>query len=172
MKKCLWAGLFWCMAAGFPLSAATVSFLVIEAGLSEENGSSSWSILWENGLMDVFFEEGHIVSNAPIKRLELRPQKDFPDEALEDMREAVEGGSEYFILALLDYPPPAGTEIPRPRNIVLRIFRAGSRQPLYEQRYEGKPFLNRGDEFTRIKQSVRGLIPHLADRPAAKPVRG
>jgi hypothetical protein len=162
-KRCLWAGLFLFVCAGFPLSAATVSFLVIESGLSEESGSSSWSRLWENGLLDVFFEEGYIVSNAPIKRLELSPRNLFPDEAAEDLKEAVEGGVEYFILALLDYPPQAGTEIPRPRNVILRVFRALPRQFLYEQRYAGGAFLNRGDEFTRIKQSIRGLIPHLAD---------
>jgi hypothetical protein len=163
-KRCLCAGLFLFIVAGFPLSAATVSFLVIESGLSEESGSSSWSRLWESGLLDVFFEEGYIVSNAPIKRLELKSPKLFPDEALEDLNEAVEGGVEYFILALLDYPPPAGTEIPCPRNIILRVFRAGPRQLLYEQHYAGGAFLNRGDEFARIKQSIRGLIPHLADK--------
>ena len=167
-NKLLGAGLFLFMAAGFPLSAATVSFLVIESGLPEEGGSSSWSILWENGLLDVFFEEGHIVSNAPIKRLELKPRQEFPDEAVEDLSEAAAGGCEYFILALLDYPPAAGTEIPRPRNIVLRVFKAGSRQLLYEQPYDAARFLNRDDEFSRIKQSIRGLIPHLTDRPVSK----
>jgi hypothetical protein len=152
------------MTAVFPLSAATVSFLVIESGLSEEIGFSSWSRLWENGLLDVFFEEGHIVSNAPIKRLNTTPQKEFPDEVVAALNEAVEGGFEYFILALLDYPPPAGTEIPHPRNIILRVFKAKSRQLLYEQRYAGTSFQNRNDEFARIKQSIRGLIPYLAGK--------
>jgi hypothetical protein len=163
-KRCVWAGLLFFAAAGFPLSAATVSFLVIESGLSEEEGANSWSRLWENSLLDVFFEEGFIVSNAPVKRLEIKPRQLFPDEAAEDLAEAVEGGVEYFILALLDYPSPAGQANPRPRNITLRVFKAGSRQLLYERHYAGSAFTKRGDEFTRIKQSVRGLIPHLAGK--------
>jgi hypothetical protein len=141
-----------------------VSFLVIETGLPEESGSSSWSGLWESGLLDVFFEEGYIVSNAPIKRLGLKPHKAFPDEAQADLDEAVEGGAEYFILALLDYPPPAGQEIPRPRNIALRVFKTSPRRLLHEEVYSHRAFPDMKGEFNSIKQSVRGLVPYLADK--------
>jgi hypothetical protein len=148
----------------FPLSAATVSFMVIESGLPEESGSSSWSNLWESGLLDVFFDAGHIVSNAPVKRLGIKPRQTFPDEAKAEFDEAAAGGVEYFILALLDYPPPAGNEIPRPRNIVLRVFRVSPYRFLHEEQYAGTGAANMGDEFTNIKRSVRGLIAHLADK--------
>jgi hypothetical protein len=160
MKRTLLAGLLF-GALTIPLSAATVSFLVMETGLSGESGSSSWSGLWESGLLDVFFEAGHIVSNAPIKRLGLKPQKTFPDEAQADLDEAAAGGAEYFILALLDYPPQVGEEIPQPRSIDLQIFSISPRRLLYKQQYSGGADRNPKDEFARIKKSVRELVPHV-----------
>jgi hypothetical protein len=164
MVKRFLAGLLISACSAFPLSAAMVSFLVIETGLPAESPSSTWSSLWESGLLDVFFEEGHIVSNAPIKRLDFKPKDIFPKEAKEDLDEAVEGGVEYFILALLDYPPPEGQEIRRPRNIALKIFRANPHRLIYEQQYAEKALPNMNEEFKSIKQSVRGLIPHLLDK--------
>ncbi|MDR2134486.1 MAG: hypothetical protein LBP27_05205 [Treponema sp.] len=145
-----------------PLEAATVSFLVIETGLSEEAGTSQHSGLWESGLLDVFFEAGHIVSNAPILRLGKRPGEIFPDEALGKLHEAVEGGVDFFIIALLDYAP--NDAIQKPDRVSLRLFNAVSRNLIYEQQYTDKTSKNSGEEFTSLKQAVRGLVPHLNDR--------
>jgi hypothetical protein len=163
MKRTLFGGVIFCVLA-ISLPADMVSFLVIETGLPESSGSSSWSGLWESGLLDVFFEAGHIVSNAPIKRLEQDPQKPLPGEVQAEFDEAEAGGADYFVLALLDYPPPAGKEIPRPRNAVLRLFRIRPCRLLYEQRCAAGTALNLKDEWAEIKQSVRGLVPHLADQ--------
>lgn len=146
------------------LQAATVSFLVIETGLPAETESSLHSSLWESGLLDVFFEAGHIVSNAPIMRLSRKPAKVFPDEAKADLDEALEGGAEYFILALLDYAAPAQTDIQKPTNINLRLFKTKPYKLIYEQQYADKSSQTLNDEFTSLKQAVRGLIPHLNDR--------
>ncbi|MDR1586530.1 MAG: hypothetical protein LBS57_03640 [Treponema sp.] len=147
-----------------PLPAATVSFLVIETGLSEEVGASQHSGLWESGLLDVFFEAGHIVSNAPILRLSKGTAKIFPDEALESLREAVEGGMDFFIIALLDYTAPNDTVIQKPEKISLRLFNAASQKLIYEQQYTDKTSKNPGEEFASLKQAARGLVPHLNDR--------
>jgi hypothetical protein len=164
IKKFLWAGLLSGIFAVSPVPAATVSFLVIETGLTREMGNSGYSNLWESGLLDVFFEAGHIVSNAPIKRLEIKPQKVFPDEAQEDLNDAAAGDIEYFILALLDYPPPGDNTIPKPRNIALRIFTVSPCRLVYEQLYRDKVSANSDEEFINIKQSIRGLVPHLGDQ--------
>jgi hypothetical protein len=164
MKKYLWAGLFLWFFAVLPLPAATVSFLVIETGLPSERENSVYSSLWESGLFDIFFEAGHIVSNAPIKRLDTKPQKPFPDEARGDLNDAADGGAEYFILALLEYPPAAANETPKPRNISLRVFKVSPYKLLYEQRYSDRASADIDEEFITIKQSIRGLVPHLADR--------
>jgi hypothetical protein len=147
-----------------PLPAATVSFLVIETGLREEWGNAGYSALWENSLLDVFFEAGHIVSNAPVMRLNRIPAEDFPREALADFTEAAEGGAEFFILAQLDYRfSPDGAE-PAPRNIALRIYRTKPYGLIHEERLEGLEASAARDESARANQIVRRLIPYINTR--------
>jgi hypothetical protein len=144
----------------FPLSAATVSFLVLETGLRDENGESEASGLWESGLMDVFFDTGHIVSNAPIKRLDQRPAAVFPEEARADFDEAVEGGAEFFILVQLDYQEASE----KPRRVSLRLFRINPYQLMFEQQYSGTSEAPVSEEFIHAKNAARAIISHLKDR--------
>ncbi|MDR3167138.1 MAG: hypothetical protein LBT93_04270 [Treponema sp.] len=148
-----------------PLSAATVSFLVIETGLWEGEGRSEFSTLWETGLMDVFFDSGHIVSNAPIMRLPVNPEGEFPDEAQRDLEEAREGGAEFFVLALLDYAGSSGTGAQRhPRIISLKLFRIDPYGLLFEQRYTGTVTASANEEFFNAKKAAQTIIPHLWDK--------
>ncbi|GHT64262.1 hypothetical protein FACS1894110_03570 [Spirochaetia bacterium] len=144
-----------------PLQGATISFLVIETGLWEDAKANEYSSLWENSLMEVFFEEGHIVSNSPVLRLAEKSDKEFPDEAMGDLSGAVEGGVDYFILAMLDFPAAAGGRIRKPGDISLRLYKTMPYEFLYEERYAGRNNNNMNDEFARIKQTVRRLLPHL-----------
>jgi hypothetical protein len=163
-KKGFFAALVFGIFFTLPLEAATVSFLVIETGLSEEAGASQHSGLWESGLLDVFFEAGHIVSNAPILRLGKRPAKILPDEALGNLRDALEGSVDFFIIALLDYAAPNDAVIQKPEKIFLRLFNVISQKLIYEEQYTDKTSKNAGEEFTSLKQAVKGLVPHLNDR--------
>jgi hypothetical protein len=142
------------------IEAANVSFLVVESGLSLEAKSNQHSELWESGLLDVFFEAGHIVSNAPILRLEGKPAGEFPQEARDEMDEAIMGGAEYFIVALLDYD--AAVQIPQ--NISLQLFRLNPYKKIIEQQHTGKAFNTTREEYEDLKVAVRGLVPHLNDR--------
>ncbi|MDR1637768.1 MAG: hypothetical protein LBR93_10590 [Treponema sp.] len=146
-----------------PLPAATVSFLVIETGLREEGGNSGYSALWENSLLNVFFEAGHIVSNAPPMRLSRIPAEDFPQEALADFTEAAEGGAEFFILAQLDYRPSQTGAEPAPRNIALRVYRTRPYGLVHEERLEDLGAAAARDESARANQTVRRLIPYIKD---------
>jgi len=142
----------------FPVSAATVSFLVIETGLSDETGDRQHSGLWESGLLDVFFEAGHIVSNAPIMRLDSKPPEKFPEEAIFELENALEGGVEYFIIALLEYPEKGEL---KPRNVVLRIFRSTTLEMIYEGQYaDNRPRTIRED-FDSLKRAARGLVSYI-----------
>ncbi|MDR1899915.1 MAG: hypothetical protein LBQ55_07910 [Treponema sp.] len=147
-----------------PLHAAAVSFLVVETGLQEGQGASQYSSLYESGLLDIFFEAGHIVSNAPILRLSGAPKQAFPEEARPDLAEALAGGMEYFILAQLDYAVPAGEKIEKPHNVFLRIFAVNPCRLIYEQRYGGQALPTLDDEYLEVKQRARSLIAHLNDR--------
>jgi hypothetical protein len=161
------AGGFLCLSLllSVPLSAATVSFLVIETGLWEGEGRNEFSTLWETSLMDVFFESGHIVSNAPIMRLPVNPEGEFPEEARGDLEEAKKGGMEFFILALLDYAGSSGTGVQRPPRIVsLRLFRVDPYGLLFEQRYTGAVTASANEEFLNAKKAAQTIIPHLWDQ--------
>jgi hypothetical protein len=150
-----------------PLFAATVSFLVIETGLRETPGTSEtprgYSALWEDSLLDVFFEAGHIVSNAPVMRLSRFPVEDFPEEALADLTEATEGGAEFFILAQLDYLSVQTNTEPVPQNIALRVYRTRPYAMVHEERLNGLGASTAKDESARAKQIVSRLIPHIKD---------
>ncbi|GHT93964.1 hypothetical protein FACS1894140_6990 [Spirochaetia bacterium] len=136
-------------------------FLVIETGLREDGKANEYSNLWENGLLDVFFEEGHIVSNSPMLRLAERPQGEFPSEALEDLSGAVNGGADYLILVMLDFPVLTGERKAKPGDISLRLYQTRPYRFLYEEHYAGGNNNNMNDEFVRVKQTIRRLLPHL-----------
>ena len=159
-KKCLLLGLLFCVFTGLRLEAATVSFLVIETGLSAEAEKKALSGLWESGLLDVFFEAGHIVSNAPVMRLDSNPAKELPDEAQAEFDGAVEGGADFFILALLNYQADSA----KPEHISLRLFRINPYKKLFEQRYSDAVTRNMKDEYDSLRKVVRELVPHLNDR--------
>ena len=172
-KRRLSVGLALCALLAVRLEAATVSFQVIETGLPEELGTSQHSGLWESGLLDVFFEAGHIVSNAPVLRLARKPAAKFPDEIQANFAEALEGGAEYFVLALLEYavPPGAGgppsgaalSNVQKPRNISLRVFKTKPYKLLYEQQYADGASADLKEAYDSVKRAVRTLIPHLND---------
>ena len=142
------------------LAAATVSFMVIETGLSPDSGANQHSYLWESGLLDVFFESGHIVSNAPTLRLDYMPEEIFPEEAARDRDEAIEGGIDFFVIAVLDYQN-RGDENSAPKNIFLRLFRARPWEMIYETRYADTKSRNTTEEFNNLKQAARGLTSRL-----------
>jgi hypothetical protein len=150
------AGLF-----TLPLSAATISFLVVETGLQEGGSAAESSGIWESGLMDAFFDAGHIVSNAPVIRLRENPGGIFPGEAKKDFDEAVAGGAEFFILVLIEYQGPP--DRPKPRAVSLKLFKTTPYTFIFEQRYAGKPDLPPDAEFAGAKDAGRTIISHLKD---------
>jgi hypothetical protein len=104
------------------IHAVNVSIIVIETGsgaaISSENAGC-----WEDNIMDVFFNEGHIVSNARSKRIAHFPQEEIPEEALRDLQAAQEGGSEFFVIALLNYSEKILDGNTKPETIILRLYR-------------------------------------------------
>ena len=149
-----------------PVFAATISILVIETGVREGGAVHESSNLWETGLLDVFFDAGHIVSNAPIMRLNKSPDKEIPDEARGNLEEAVQGGADFFILVLLDYQGAAAAVPPKikPQGVSLRLFRTRPYKFLYEQVYSDEAQTPGNDELTKAKGAARLIIPHLGDR--------
>jgi hypothetical protein len=152
---------------GVPVPAATVSFLIVETGLPPEAGANEHSSLWESGLLDVFFDAGHIVSNAPILRLNGKFEKELPEKARTDIDEAAEGGMDYFIIAVLNYPPP---EIPetetagkKPEQVSLKLFTTSPCRLLFERLCDKKQLMSMDDEFLWVKQEVKRLLSQIND---------
>jgi hypothetical protein len=154
------------MALAVSAHAATISFMVIETGVREEIPTVDSSRLWEYALLDVFFDTGHIVSNAPILRVPEKPEKSLPDEAKAPLNEALEGGAEFFVVAVLDYQNPArgGTADLQPRNISLRLFKTTPYRFLYSQEYTAQDLRVAGqDEVSNAMNVARAMATHLRD---------
>jgi hypothetical protein len=152
-KKPLMYGLVLYILAVFPLNAATVSFLVIETGLPAGSPISQYSSLWEDSLLDVFFESGHIVSNAPIMQLAEKPTEDLPYEAERDFDNAKDGGMRYFLVAIVDHNLP--------NNVSLRLFNTGSHELLQKQEHSNPGFKSSRDEQENIKKTIGAIAAQL-----------
>jgi hypothetical protein len=108
--------------------------------------------------MEVFYESGHIVTNAPLLRLGLAksPVDDLPREVEGDLREAKEGGMEYFIVAVVDN---------RDYNVSLRLYNTGSKNMImHKQAYAGKvsgSAKEEKEEHENIKKTIRAMNAQL-----------
>jgi hypothetical protein len=151
LKKTVVIGMFIAIFTVFPLGAATVSVLVMEAGSPGEQ-TGQYSIMWENGLLEVFFESGHIVTNSPRISLGEKPVDGFPDEAEKDFEGAKLGGMDYFLLAIVDYATS---------NVSLRLFNTKSPKMIREQKYAVTTYRNIKEEYEKIKTAVESMAAYL-----------
>ena len=150
------------MLPALPLQAYTVSFIVVEAGLPQEYPTAEASMLWENGLLDVFFDAGHIVSNARIARiLGDLDAGGLPQGIQGEYNEAAAGGAQFFILVLLDYTGSRNM-IPRPQEISIRLFGANPYRYFLEQKYPGGRASPVADELIAAKDAARRLVPRIS----------
>jgi hypothetical protein len=156
LKKTIIIGLFVTVLAiapsgAPPLGAVTVSVLVMETGSPGEQ-SGQYSIMWENGLLEVLFETGHIVTNSPRITLIGKPADGFPDEAEKDYEGAKLGELDYFLIAIVDYALS---------NVSLRLFDTNSPKMIREQKYTVTTFRNIKEENDKIKTAAGDMAVYL-----------
>ncbi|MDR0401212.1 MAG: hypothetical protein LBH51_09775 [Treponema sp.] len=190
-------GILFFLVLARPASPDTLSFLVLETGPSRESAAEGTappvssaaresSSLWETCLLDVFFEAGHVVSNSPSLRLsgksaadfpgKRNPNGEFPREIQPELEDAVSGGADYLILALLSYPAAAEDMNTRPQEVNFRIYSfksPGNRRFIHESAAPLESPAGRGtpvrgpsaiqSEREQAKRLIRGLIPHIKD---------
>jgi len=137
--------------------SSMISFFVVETGLSDNAVNIRHSDVWENALMDVFFDAGHIVSNAPILRLERRPQGDILDIVGYDAMDARRSGIDFILIAILNYT----SESQIPGEIHFFIYRVNSNEKILERQIPGKTYRNTREEYDDIKAIVRGFVPYF-----------
>jgi hypothetical protein len=162
LKKIIVPGLLLFIFCVLPAGAANVSFLVLESG--QGITSNQYSTLWENAVYEVFFDAGHIVSNALKIQIPQRPDDNMPSEAARDYSDARQTGMDFFVVVIINYPERKGTGPARPESVTLRLFSTRSEQMIYEQFYTDiSASRNPKDEYDSIKRAVRELLEHLND---------
>ena len=160
--KRLGSGAVLLILLALPVSASTVSFLMVETGLSSEFSGTQHTSLWEGGLMEAFFNAGHIVTNSPILRMERRPSRDLSGSIKDDLDDAALSGVDYFVLGFLDYQIKGENALPV--GIVLKIYATGSRNLVYEQNFPAGRGKNLNEEFQFAQNAGRIIISHIKDR--------
>jgi hypothetical protein len=158
--RLFWVLAFVSIAALIPVSAYTVSFMVVETGLPAGQGMVAYSNSWESGLLDAFFDAGHIVSNAPILRLDTPSSKRLPDEAVEGFDEANAGGADYFVLALLDFEDSESADL-KPRQISLRVFKTSPFRFIKEEKFADTKTGKVEEDFISAKRAAVKILPYL-----------
>jgi hypothetical protein len=147
------------LVPGFALRASTISLLVIETGRRGAENPGESSLLWENGVINACFEAGHIVTNAPMLRLEENPPGEIPEEARQDLDEAVRGGMEYLIIALLDYKGKDGTfTLDR---VSLKLFKTLPYRMIAEEPVSTVPPALPREELKNAEKAALSLISHI-----------
>lgn len=151
-----------CVFLTFPASASMVSFLVVETGLNDEMPSAQYSSLWEGGLMETFFNAGHIVTNSPISRMEKRPAQDLSGMVKADFDEAALGGADYFILGFLSYQMRGTAAIPS--EITIKLYRADTRELVFERIFPAGKGKNLDEEYQLAQNAGRLIASHIKER--------
>lgn len=145
----------------FALNAANISIMVVEAGSGVAAVADNVTS-WEDNIMDVFFNEGHIVSNARSKRIAHIPIEEMPEEALRDLQAAHEGGSEFFIIALLGYSEKITDGNNKPETIKLRLYRVSPYQYVWEETVTVHGRTTPLDiVLARTRKAAKNMIPYM-----------
>jgi len=160
--KRLWSMAVLLVFLGFPASASMVSFLLVETGLNQEGPSTQYTSLWEGGLMDAFFDAGHIITNSPITRIEKKPSQDLTGKVEDDYFDAVMGGADYFILGFLEYQIQGSRAVQQ--GMALKIYETDTNRLVYEQNFPVGRGKSLDEEFRIAQNAGRTMISHLKDR--------
>ena len=146
----------------FPASASTVSFLVVETGLNEESPHVQYSSLWEGGLMETFFNAGHIVTNSPILRMKTKPAQVLSGALKEDFDEAYLGGVDYFILGFLCYKMQDGMAIPF--EMAIRVYSTAPQALVFERTFPAGSGRTLNEEYQFAQNAGRVLASQIRER--------
>ena len=151
--------LLWGMDAP-PLSASSISVMVVETGKIDPYPVSEFSRLWENGLMNAFFNGGHIVTNVPVIQIPSEGSGELPEEVQPGFDEARDGGMEFFLLALLDYQGREG----KPEKIRLKLFGFRPLGMLYEEDLSAAPEASPKEIYANAEKVAKRIFPRLNGR--------
>jgi hypothetical protein len=156
-NKSFYLLMFFALLGGGLLFSETVSVVIVETGIPEGSSAMESSGMWENGIMDTFFEYGHIVSNAPMLRLETEQAAPYPSEQVLKIDQVREGGSAYYVLAVLHYVDGNNS---LPSSVSLRLVQLYPNKVLYEVQIDGND-IQAQNEAEYVKKTAETLIPYV-----------
>jgi len=137
----------------FSAGATMVSFFIIETGLNEE-AKIGQSELWEGAFMDVFFDAGYIVSNAPVLRFEQKPAN---VERFIDLEEAQMCGVDFLLVAQLHY----SGDFAMPGEISVSVYKVMTREKMMERKMTGKQYNTLTVQYENMKSIARAFVPYI-----------
>ena len=138
--------------------ANLISFYIVETGIPMESERNRSSMLWENAFLDVFFDAGFIVTNYPMMRFPEKPSSNIIEAAGFDVREAMDAGVDYILIAQLDYTNPANG----PDDISFYVFKVINHLVVYEKKITGRNYRNERDAIDELRKIVRELVPVIS----------
>ena len=145
----------------FPASASMVCFLIVETGINDDVAGTQYSSLWEGGLMEAFFDAGHIVTNYPVERMEKKPAQDLSDGVANSFYDAIDGGADYFIVCYLECRDQGGMAVPF--DITIKLYGTDPEELIFERNFPaGK--VNLGEEYLFAQNAGQLLITSIKDR--------
>ena len=139
------------------ISASLVAFHIVETGIPESGAAYEYTQLWENAFMDVFFDAGYIVSNAPIIRIETKPDIGIFDYIINDIAEIRRWGVDYILITQLDYTGDSRL----PAQIKFIIYKVTSNETILERNIEGRTYRSAREGQDDIRSIIRGLVPYI-----------
>jgi len=143
------------ISVNLSVNATMVSFYVIETGLNDESDVRQ-SELWETAFMDVFFDAGYIVSNAPILRLEKKPSDILQ---IVDIKEARISGIDYMLIVLLEY----NMDMLVADEISFYVYKVVKQEKIIERKILPKKSRLARDEYDNMKSIARGFVPYIGE---------
>ena len=134
--------------------ASMVSFFVLETGVADNLVNNEHSMNWESAFMDVFFDAGHIVSNASSLRMRTRPE-DIENTASFEIEDARRGGVDFLFIIQIDY----NADSPTPENIIIYLYKMIPFTKITERAMTARTYRSSREELDDYKSIVRGFIP-------------
>jgi hypothetical protein len=174
-KRFLFLPFFAVVLSGLPsprLSAANVSVLVVETGILDGIPLEiQRTRAWESGLMNVFFEKGHVVSNADTFALASKPAGRFPNGFDYVLELAEEGGIDFLVVAFLEYEPGdrngklmTKKEPAKPKGADIRLFTVRKGELLHRELLASGAAFFGNDEGVIAENAALKMIPYMRAR--------
>jgi hypothetical protein len=139
------------------LAAETVVLNLVESGIDPASEKQKASEVWEDSLLDAFFDAGHIVSNAAV----LGRSSSLLPPTSHGFTEALDGGADYLVVIGLGYDLE---KAPYPRMLQFRIMDNRGKIVFVSAALTVSPSEGPKDDERNARKAARDMIDRLKGR--------